>query len=54
MASWARVAAERAGEPTLAQAPRPGQEQIAALRDPVASGELGKERAVEPTTDLIS
>ena len=32
----------------------PGQEQIAALGDPVASGELEEERAVEPTRDLIS
>ena len=45
--------AERAGEPTLAQAARPGQEQIAALGDPVASGELEEERAVEPARDLI-
>ena len=50
----ARLVAERAGEPTLAQASRPGQEQIAALGDPVASGELEEERAVEPTWDLIS
>ena len=50
----ARLVAERAGEPTLAQAARPGQEQIAALGDPVASGELEEERAVEPTRDLIS
>ena len=40
----ARLVAERAGEPTLAQAARPGQEQITALGDPVASGELEEER----------
>src|SRR5271166_4010643 len=48
-----RLVAERASEPTLAQAARPGQEQIAALGDPVASGELEEERAVEPARDLI-
>jgi hypothetical protein len=42
------------GEPTLAQAAHPGQEQIAALGDPVASGELEEKRAVEPMRDLIS
>jgi hypothetical protein len=41
------------GEPTLAQAAHPGQEQIAALGDPVASGELEEERAVEPAGTLI-
>ncbi len=50
----ARLVAERASKPALAQAARPGQEQIAALGDPVASGELEEERAVEPTRDLIS
>jgi len=49
----ARLLAERAGEPTLAQAARPGQEQIAALGDPVASGELEEEGAVEPAGTLI-
>jgi hypothetical protein len=50
----ARLVTERAGEPTLAQAARLGQEQIAALGDSVASGELEEERAVGPTRDLIS
>ena len=45
--------AERAGEPAFAQAARPGQEQIAALGDPVASGELEEQRAVEPARALI-
>ena len=45
--------AERAGEPTFAQAARPGYEQIAALGDPIASGELEEERAVEPARALI-
>src|SRR5271157_5698183 len=49
----ARLVAERAGEPALAQAARPGQEQIAALGDPVASGELEEERAVEPARIII-
>ena len=31
----------------------PGQEQIAALGDPVAGGELEEERAVEPAGTLI-
>jgi hypothetical protein len=45
--------AERAGEPTFAQAARPDYEQIAALGDPIASGELEEERAVEPGRALI-
>src|SRR5271166_4005989 len=32
---------------------RPGQEQIAALGDPLASSELEEERAVEPARTLI-
>jgi len=47
-------AGEENGEVFSAQAARPGQEQIAALGDPVASGELEEERAVEPARDLIS
>jgi hypothetical protein len=50
----ARLVTERAAEPTLALAARLGQEQIAALSGPVASGELEEECAVEPTRDLIS
>src|SRR5208282_6618838 len=49
----ARLVAEGASEPTLAQAARPGQEQIAALGDPVTGGELEEERAVEPARTLI-
>ena len=49
----ARLVAEGASKPTFAQAARPRQEQIAALGDPVASGELEKERAVEPARTLI-
>ena len=49
----ARLVAEGAGEPTLAQAARPGDEQIAALGDPVAGGELEEQRAVEPAGTLI-
>jgi hypothetical protein len=45
--------AERAGEPALAQARGPGDNEIAALGDPVAGGELEKQRAVEPTRALI-
>ena len=49
----ARLVAERASEPTFAQAARPGHEQIAALGDPVAGGELEEEGAVEPARVLI-
>src|SRR5271166_2588008 len=49
----ARLLAEGAGEPALAQAARPGHEQIATLGDPVTSGELEEERAVEPAGALI-
>ena len=45
--------AKGAGEPTLAQAARPGDEQTAALGDPVAGGELEEQRAVEPAVTLI-
>ena len=44
---------ERAGEPAFAQTGCPGDEQIAALGDPVAGGELEEQRAVEPTRRLI-
>jgi hypothetical protein len=47
------LVAERAGELALAQAARPRQQQIAALGDPVAGGELEEERAVEPARTLI-
>jgi hypothetical protein len=40
--------AERAGEPTLAQAAHPGREQFAALGDPVTSGELEEEPRSSP------
>src|SRR5947209_13628553 len=49
----ARLVAEGAGEPTLAQTACPGQEQIAALGDPVAGGELEEQRAVEAARTLI-
>ena len=49
----ASLVAERAGEPTFAQAGRPGHEQIAALGDPVAGGELEEQGAVEPARTLI-
>ena len=42
----ARLVAEGASEATFAPAARAGQEQIVALGDPVASGELEEERAV--------
>jgi hypothetical protein len=45
--------AEGAGEPTLAQAARPGQQQIATLGDPVACRDLEEEGAVEPAGTLI-
>src|SRR5208283_2671628 len=49
----ARLVAEGAGEPTLAQTARPGDEQIAALGEPVAGGELEEQCAVEPAGVLI-
>lgn len=45
--------AERAGEPALAEPARPGDQQIAALSEPVAGGEFEKERAVEPALALV-
>ena len=45
--------AEGAGEPALAQATGPGDQQVAALGDPVAGGELEEQRAVEPARTLI-
>jgi len=49
----ARLVAERAGEPTLAQPAGAGYEQIAALGDPVAGGELEEQGAIEPARALI-
>ena len=49
----ARLVAESAGEPAFAQAARAGHEQIAAFGDPVASGELEEQRAVEAARALI-
>src|SRR5271154_1286103 len=49
----ARLMAEGAGEPALAQATGPGDQQVAALGDPVAGGELEEQRAVEPARTLI-
>ncbi len=37
----------------LAQATGPGDQQVAALGDPVAGGELEEQRAVEPARTLI-
>ena len=45
--------AERASEPALAQAGRPGYQQIAPLSDPIASRELEEQRAVEAARRLI-
>jgi hypothetical protein len=39
--------AERAGDPTLADAGRPGDEQILLAADPIAIDELGKEGALD-------
>nr|CCD32077.1 Conserved hypothetical protein [Methylocystis sp. SC2] len=49
----ARFLAERAGEPALPEPARPGDQQIAALSDPVAGGEFKEERAVEPARALV-
>ena len=45
--------AERAGEPTLSQPARSGDEQVAALVDPVAGGEFEEQGAVEPARAVI-
>jgi len=49
----ARLVAERASQPTLAQAGRPRHEEIAALGDPIAGRELEEQRAVEAARCLI-
>ena len=49
----ASLVAERTGEPTLAQSGRPGHEEIAAFRDPIAGREFEEQRAVEPARGLI-
>ena len=49
----ASLVAERAGEPALAQTAGPGDEQIAALGDPITGREFEEQRAVEPTRRLI-
>ncbi len=50
----ASFVAERAGEPTLAETGCPRDDEIAALGDPVAGGELEEQRAVEPARDFDS
>jgi hypothetical protein len=47
------LVAERAGEPTLAEAARARYEQIASLGDPVASREFEEQRAVEAARFMI-
>jgi len=48
-----RLVAERASQPTLAQAARAGHEQIASLGDPIARREFEEQRAVEPARRLM-
>ena len=43
----AGLVAERTGDPTLADAGRPGNEQILLAPDPIAIDELGEEGAVD-------
>jgi len=45
--------AERAGEPTLSQPARSGDEQVAALVDPVAGGEFEEQGAIEPARAVV-
>ena len=45
--------AERAGKPAFSQAARAGDQQITALGDPIAGGELEEQSAVEPARTLI-
>jgi hypothetical protein len=45
--------AERAAEPALADAARPGDQQIAPLANPVAAGELEEEGSVEPARGSV-
>jgi hypothetical protein len=40
-------------KPALPEPARPGDQQIAALSDPVAGGEFKEERAVEPARALV-
>jgi len=44
----ASLLTERAGEPALSQPARSGDEQVAALIDPLAGGEFEEQGAVEP------
>ena len=44
---------QRAGEPRLADAARPGDEQVAVLGDPAAGSELLKQGLVEPTRGSV-
>jgi hypothetical protein len=45
--------AERAGKPTLAEIARAGDDEIAALGDPITGREFEEQRAVESTQRLI-
>src|SRR5271170_7627987 len=49
----ARLVAERASQPTLAQSGRSGYQQIAALGDPIAGREFEEQRAVEAARRLM-
>ena len=49
----AGLVSEGAGEPTLAEAGGAGDEDIAALADPAAGGELEEQRTVQATRILI-
>jgi hypothetical protein len=48
-----RLVAERARQPTLAQAARPRYEEITPLGDPITDRELEEQRAVEAAKCLI-
>ncbi len=44
---------ERAGQPAVADAGRPGDDEIVVRRDPVTRDQLHEQRAVEPTRAAI-
>ena len=49
----ARLVAERAGEPALADAGRPGDHQAVVFGDPVSGDELHEESTVQPPTAAV-
>lgn len=48
-----RLVAERAGQPALAEAACPGEQQVAPLGNPVVGGQHQEQGAIEPTRRLV-